>query len=105
MGERRGTDRTLAAFDAVGERTAQSEAAQVQRLGSLYVEALARLASAEATDDPAVGQGVESARTILWAAALELARLDPEDAALARVLQELSGPTPVTGDARTQFWF
>lgn len=95
---------------AVADRGTGASAALVQRTGSSYVAALQALAESR----PATGaspaelvQGREVARAILYASALELARLDPEDprpAAILRILSTESRPgssPPTPGPSRT----
>ena len=76
----------------VAARDAEASAANVQRWGSSYVAALRSL---ETTPDGAVmrrelTQSQEVARAILFAAALELERLDPSDPRPALILRALA---------------
>lgn len=113
LGDVRGGQRTLDVVEALAGADAQRTAALVQRTGSAYVAALAALAEAD-TVDSAVGR--EVARAVLWSAAAELARLDPDDADLWRILQSLDPTADVdpgsagadgadTPAARTVLWF
>jgi hypothetical protein len=83
------------------------QAARVQETGSAYVEAVARL-SDDGVASPAAG--MEAARAALHAAALELARVRPDDATIQLVLAVLeerasSGEGAAKGPRRTTFWF
>ncbi len=75
---------------ALREATPSERPALVQRTGSLYVESLARLVDSQRSGEHAsVGTGVEVGIAALHAAAVELARLHPEDPRLRRVLDVL----------------
>ncbi|MGK7311763.1 MAG: hypothetical protein ACN0LA_05940 [Candidatus Longimicrobiales bacterium M2_2A_002] len=77
----------------------------IQHTGSLYVDAIAGLATATA-DREAVGTGVEVGLTALYAAAYELARLHPEDPRLQQVLDVLGQQPQTDGDPETDVhWF
>jgi hypothetical protein len=88
-------------------------ATQVQETGSEYVRAVARLAelaSAQPGDTAEVASGAEAARVALHAAALELARVNPDDPTLKlvlAVLEERAGAPPDSADsgARRTIWF
>jgi len=87
-------------------------ATQVQEAGSEYVRAVAHLAELAGTDaaDHDVLSGTEAARVALHAAALELARLSPDDATLRLVLAVLeervrAGADTTTAAARKTIWF
>lgn len=72
------------------ESSALAQAMEVQQAGSAYVRALARLSEmAESGDASAVGAGREAAGVALHAAAIELARLSPDDPAIQEVLNAL----------------
>jgi hypothetical protein len=78
----------------------------VQQTGSLYVTALAALARDD--DASATGPGAEAALSALLAATRELARLDPEDGRIARVLGILNEQVNGTASdlpARQVIWF
>ena len=108
MGDERGTQRTLAAVEMVSEANATQQAYQIQRTGSLYVEALAAMGNLQGeVDDEARRQGVMAARSIIWAAAAELARLDPNDADVQQVMAVLGGgqDNGEAGAVRTYLWF
>jgi hypothetical protein len=78
----------------------------VQETGSLYVNAVASLARLqEAGDDAAVGTGVEVGLATLYAAAYEMARLNPGDRRLREVLQALESPPPADSGAAGIHWF
>ena len=76
----------------------------IQHTGSLYVDAIAGLATATA-DREAVGTGVEVGLTALYAAAYELARLHPEDPRLQQVLRALEGRDQPTEAEADVHWF
>jgi hypothetical protein len=86
-------------------------AAQVQEAGSEYVRAVAHLVELAGADRGAdVASGREVARVALHAAALELARLSPDDATLKlvlAVLEERAGAAADTASstARKTIWF
>jgi hypothetical protein len=87
---------------AVGQRWERSEspslpamsgtpygsAAEVQRTGSEYVSALARLGQAQAGSER--DQGVDAALSALQGAAYELVRLKPDDPQAGRILYTVS---------------
>ncbi len=96
---------------AVLDSDPHARAASVQETGSAYVRAVARLSDlAEDGDAEALRPGREAAQVSLHAAALELARLSPEDATIQLVLAVLEermtrqGQQPA-GGARRTFWF
>jgi hypothetical protein len=78
---------------AMHERDAARAAAEVQRAGSAYVNALSTLAAVAASADPAnthaVQQGREVAVNALTAAADQMVRLAPNDPLSARILQAM----------------
>jgi hypothetical protein len=78
---------------AMHERDAARAAAEVQRAGSAYVNALSSLAAVAASADPkntlAVQQGREVAVNALTAAADQMVRLAPNDPLSARILQAM----------------
>lgn len=78
----------------------------IQQTGSLYVDAIASLASTTA-DRETLGTGLEVGLTALYAAAYELARLHPEDTRLRQVLDVLEQqPADEDGDPETDIhWF
>ena len=77
----------------------------IQHTGSLYVDAIAGLATSTA-DREAVGTGVGVGLTALYAAAYELARLHPEDPRLQEVLDVLEQQPQTDGDPETDVhWF
>ena len=91
----RTTSHAFAQYDAM---SAVDRAASVQRAGTEYVSALASLsASPLAPDDPALRAAKEVGRVALHAAALELARLDPGNPAIAQILAVLEGSPPAGG--------
>lgn len=83
-------------------------AARVQETGSAYVHALAQMEAQEAGAPPEAG--LEAARAALHAAALELARIRPDDPTIQLVLAVLEeragmGGIRPEGGQRTTFWF
>jgi hypothetical protein len=88
-----------------------AQAAEVQQAGSDYVRAVAGLADLAAKgDEKAVAPGREAATVALHAAALELARLSPDDSTLRLVLAVLEDRLRTTGKldhggAQHTFWF
>lgn len=80
--------------------------ALVQEAGSLYVDAVASLASLrESGEEAAVGTGVEVGLAALYAAAYEMARLHPEDGRLRDVLRALEDPATADSAAPAVHWF
>lgn len=109
MGQHHGTAAAADLLTAVHDADARERAALVQRTGSLWVSALTSLADAAVAsgDSAMVDPGREAALSGLRAAARELARLEPDDARVARVVEALAGGTDRTGASsdRTIFWF
>lgn len=109
MGEQRGGRRSIEIVEVLAEADAARTAALIQRTGSEYVASLSALASI----DPADSQdGREIGRAVLRSAAAELARLDPDDADLWRILEVLrprlaipSDSSGATAPYRTVVWF
>lgn len=101
------------AVNAALDSNPAEAATQVQETGSEYVRAVARLAElalAQPGDTAEVASGAEAARVALHAAALELARVNPDDPTLKlvlAVLEERAGPPPDTTAAGTRrtIWF
>jgi len=102
-------DAVSAALDRGGD--SEQAAMQVQEAGSEYVRAVAHLAELAGRDtDGELASGAEAARVALHAAALELARLRPEDPTLRlvlAVLEERAGAAAdsAAGPARKTIWF
>lgn len=93
VGHWRASSSTRELVQALRAVDAAERASLVQRTGSLWVEALAGLAELqERGEDEAVETGSEVARSALRAAAMELARLDPDDIRYARILSTLHPP-------------
>jgi hypothetical protein len=81
------------------QSNALAQAMEVQQAGSAYVRALARLSEmADAADAGALGAGREAAGVALHAAAIELARLSPDDPAIQEVLNVLDARALSTMD-------
>jgi hypothetical protein len=101
------------AVNAALDADPREAATQVQETGSEYVRAVARLAelaAAQPGDTIEVASGAEAARVALHAAALELARVNPDDPTLKlvlAVLEERIGPAAdtTTAGARRTIWF
>ncbi|MFW5947254.1 MAG: hypothetical protein ACOCUW_02070 [Gemmatimonadota bacterium] len=103
LGQARAGATTTELMTALQSAEAAERPSLIQQTGSLYVDAIAGLATA--TNREAVGTGVEVGLTALYAAAYELARLHPEDPRLQRVLEVLESP-PDDGDRETDVhWF
>lgn len=95
---------------AVLEQDATARALAVQAAGSEYVRAVARLSDLAQREGPAgLGPGREAAQVALHAAALELARLSPDDATIRMVLAVLErqqgDEAGKTGSVRRTVWF
>jgi len=100
------TGQWMAARPTAGTDTAD-RAARVQETGSAYVEAVARLAEDHGATPAA---GMEAAQAALHAAALELARVRPDDPTIQLVLAVLEERARPAADAeerprQTTFWF
>jgi hypothetical protein len=122
MGQWLGSQSTAQAFIQVREQDAAQLALRIQEAGSAYVSALAALgelrtgrvggevmepdASRANTD---LQQGRETALGALYGAANELARMDPEDSDILRVLEILEARRAREegwgGDERNVVWF
>jgi hypothetical protein len=104
LGQARAGATTAELMTALQSAEAAERPSLIQQTGSLYVDAIAGLATATA-DREAVGTGVEVGLTALYAAAYELARLHPEDPRLHQVLDVLE-QQPEDGDPETDVhWF
>lgn len=91
---------------ALRDADAAERPSLVQETGSLYVDAVASLASLrESGDEAAVGTGVEVGLAVLYAATYELARLHPEDRRLRQVLDVLEAPAGTASDTAGVHWF
>jgi hypothetical protein len=99
------------ALSAALDRTADpaQAATEVQEAGSEYVRAVAHLAELAGDGRGSdVASGTEAARVALHAAALELARLSPDDATLRlvlAVLEERAGAAADSVAPRKTIWF
>ena len=104
LGQARAGATTAQLMTALQSAEAAERPSLIQQTGSLYVDAIAGLATT-AADREAVGTGVEVGLTALYAAAYELARLHPEDPRLQQVLDVLE-QSPTDGDPETDVhWF
>jgi hypothetical protein len=89
----------------------EQAATQVQEAGSEYVRAVAHLAELAGRDGAGeLASGAEAARVALHAAALELARVRPDDPTLRLVLAVLeeradAAADSTPGPARKTIWF
>jgi hypothetical protein len=110
VGQWIGGQSTASVVTAVLEQDAASRALAVQTAGSEYVRAVARLSELMDEGDPrSLDPGREAGRIALHAAALELARLSPDDPAIQMVLAVLersmaAGPGE-SGQVRQTIWF
>lgn len=90
VGQQRALSTTAEALASFHESAVSAASARVQETGSAYVTALAALGRLAASAPPQeVAAGREAAFAALYAAAAELARLDPDDPVAARLLQSL----------------
>jgi hypothetical protein len=122
LGQWMGSQSTTQAFIQVREQDATQLALHIQEAGSAYVSALAALSElriGSLGDDGAgsgatqagidLQQGSEVALGSLYGAAYELARLNPDDADVLRVLQILeerrAREEGWSGDERNVVWF
>jgi len=122
LGQWMGVESTSQAFMAVREQDATQLALRIQEAGSAYVSALAALGELQAAGsgserseevNPRGGsefqQGREVAVGALYGAAYELARLNPDDADVLRVLRILeerrAREEGRLGDERNMVWF
>jgi hypothetical protein len=122
FGQWMGSRSTTEAFIQVREQDAAQLALSIQEAGSAYVSALAALGALRVTDvgagEPGEGasqasldfrQGREVALGALYGAVYELARLNPDDADVLRVLQILEGRRAReegrVDDERNVIWF
>lgn len=104
LGQARAGATTEELMTALRSADAAERPGLIQQTGSLYVDAIASLAST-VEDQDAVGTGVEVGITALYAAAYELARLHPGDPRLQEVLRALES-RPDNGDPETDVhWF
>lgn len=104
-GQRSGTRAAIDLVAAVRGGDAQARAAQVQRTGSLYVQAVNALDPAGSAGADAEGAGREVALATLRAAVAELVRLYPSDPELRQTLDLLSTRPATTDAARSLLWF
>jgi len=88
LGEYHGAHRITAALEADNQPDVRHAAALVQRTGSEYVTAVAKLAEAAASGQNAsdASQGREVAVSALRAAAVELQQVAPDDPLMLRIL-------------------
>lgn len=105
LGQARAGVTTAELMTALKSADAAERPSLIQQTGSLYVDAIAGLATT-ADNREAVGTGVEVGLTALYAAAYELARLHPEDPRLQQILDVLEQPMDTDGDPETDVhWF
>lgn len=112
VGQRSAARSTAEALAAYHDDAMMAASARVQQTGSAYVAALTALAltARDDTDPKQLAQGREVAFAALYAAAEELARLDPEDPVAARLVRDLEAVDRGNGsdekDAQRQvMWF
>ena len=110
VGQWMGGQSTAEVVTAVLEQDPISRALAVQAAGSEYVRAVARLSDLmDGEYSGALDPGREAGRTALHAAALELARLSPNDPAIQMVLsvleQQMGAGAAQQGAVRKTIWF
>ena len=112
LGEYHARWRDSRAIAAQHDQDLHEAAAFVQRTGSQYVEAVARLAQIAASGQQAeqAAQGREAAVAALQAAALELRQVQSADPEANRVLESIAAaiadtPSRATGSTRRLVWF
>ena len=110
VGQWLGGQSTAEVVTAVLEQDPVSRALAVQAAGSEYVRAVAQLSELMDGGDPrSLDPGREAGRMALHAAALELARLSPDDPAIQLVLavleQGMGAGAQQAGAVRQTIWF
>lgn len=112
LGEYHAIVRAEAASATQREQDVQQTAAFVQRAGSEYVAAVARLASIAATGTnlEQAAQGREAAVSAMHAAAAELQKVNPSDPTAQRLLDVLAAANPddqpgIPGSTRRVIWY
>jgi len=110
VGQWVGGQSTAQVVTAVLEQDPVSRALAVQAAGSEYVRAVARLSDLMGSGDPqALDPGREAGTMALHAAALELARLSPDDPAIQLVLavlaERMGAGASQEGAVRQTIWF
>lgn len=100
VGQAMGGRATLETVMALRTDDAGQHAAQLQRTGTLYVQAMTSLEGGPPSDE-----GREVALATLRAAATELARLYPDDARIAALLSMLDDDRAAPGETRSVIWF
>ncbi len=106
LGQARSNAATVDLVRAIRTAETAERPSLVQQTGSLYVDAVASLASARAQgNEEAVGTGVEVGLAALYAAAYEMARLHPDNSQLRVVLQVLESPETETDADAGVHWF
>jgi len=106
-GYRSGTVHTVSLAATLQSASAEDRAALVQRTGSEHVAALAALAELDPERTPvAASQGREAALVALYGSALELARMEPENESVLRILRVLAESVDRRGGPPQQvIWF
>jgi hypothetical protein len=96
LGEYHGARRITAALEAENQPDLRHAAALVQRTGSEYVTAVAKLAEVAASDKNGneATQGREVAVSALRAAAVELQQVAPDDPLMLRILDVVKPAAP-----------
>ena len=109
VGQWLGARSTVQAIVAVEQANAWEVAALVQKTGSQYADALARLNQVPTSaDSESVAQGREVALTALYTVANHMVQVAPDDPLVARILQVIDRESTAEGDpaaARQLVWF
>lgn len=112
LGEYHAIVRVEAASATQREQDVQQTAAFVQRAGSEYVAAVARLAAIAASgrNVEQAAQGREAAVSAIHAAAAELQKVNPSDPTAQRLLDVLAAANPddqpgIPGSSRRVIWY
>jgi hypothetical protein len=110
VGEYHGVRRITAALDAENQPDVRHAAALVQRTGTEYVTAVAKLAAVAASGKDAndASQGREVAVSALRAAAVELQQVAPDDPLTLRILDVVKPAgldTSSTPAGRRVIWY
>jgi hypothetical protein len=109
VGEYHGVRRIAAALEAENQPDVRHAAALVQRTGTEYVTAVAKLAEVTASGKDAndASQGREVAVSALRAAAVELQQVAPDDPLTLRILEVVkpASPDKSTAAGRRVIWY
>jgi hypothetical protein len=108
VGEYHGARRITAALEAENQPDVRHAAALVQRTGTEYVTAVAKLAEVAASGKDAgeASQGREVAVSALRAAAVELQQVAPDDPLMLRILDVVKPPSlDTSATSRRVIWY